>query len=367
MILTDTMIIQPPSPTIRLRWARRLLLGGLVLLFALNSDPAAAVPKTDVITLVNGDIITCEIKEMSRGKLRAKTDHLGEVSIKWDKITKIVSNYWFLISLKDGSLIYGQMSETSQEGQLVVNFQEKSTTIPLDQVVEIDPVRYDLWNRFDMSAAFGLNWNKGSDVFQANVAASVKYKGVIYSWGLDGDGMVTEQGDEQGDEQTTRRNNLDLWLGREISGRYSTSVNTGTTRNDELGLRRRVSLGLNGGYFFLRSSHLEWRAILGATVNREWSTGESDPANSAEGRVGTEFTLFYHDTPKSDITVQADVYPNFTVTERVRFEGSITGRQEIIKDLFLRLDYYESRDSKPPDGANATSDRGIVFSIEWTK
>ena len=357
------MTSQSPSLVVPSTWARRLLLGGLVFLLVCSPDPAAAVPKTDVITLENGDVLTCEIKEMIRGKLRAKTDHLGEVSIKWDKITHIVSHYWFLITLKDGSLIYGQMSETSQEGQLVVDFQEKSTTILMVDVVEIQPVRYDLWNRFDMSAAFGLNWNKGSDVFQSNISASVKYKGSVYSWGLDGAAMVTEQSDDK----VTRRNNLDLWLGREISGRYNSSVNTGTTRNDELGLRRRISLGLNGAYFLLRSSHLELSAILGATVNREWSTSESDPSNNAEGRIGTEFTLFYHDTPKSDITVRADFYPNFTVSDRYRFEGSITGRQEIINDLFIRLDYYESHDTKPPDGANATSDRGIVLSIEWTK
>lgn len=363
MILTGTMITQPPSLPVRFRWARRLLFGSLVILFAFSPGPAAAMPKTDVITLENGDVITCEIKEMIRGKLRAKTDHLGEVSIKWDKITKIVSNYWFLITLRDGSLIYGQMSETSQEGQLVVGLQEKSTTIPLIEVVEIQPVRYGLWDRFDISAAFGLNWNKGSDVFQSNIAAGVQYKGAVYSWGLDLDAMVTEQSDDQ----VTRRNNLDLWLGREVSGRFNSSVNTGTTRNDELGLRRRISLGLNGGYFLVRSSHLEWSAILGATVNREWSTGEADPAYNAEGRIGTDFTLFYHDSPKSDITVKADFYPNITVSDRYRFEGSITGRQEIIKDLFIRLDYYESHDTKPPDGANASSDRGIVLSIEWTK
>jgi hypothetical protein len=363
MILTGTMISHRRCLPVRFRWARRHLFGGLVVLFALNAGPAAAVPKTDVITLENGDVLTCEIKEMIRGKLRAKTDHLGEVSIKWDKITHIVSHYWFLITLKDGSLIYGQMSETSQEGQLVVDFQEKSTTIPLIEVVEIQPVRYDFWNRFDISAAFGLNWNKGSDVFQSNIVASAKYTGVVYSWGIDGDAMVTEQSDDQ----VTRRNNLDLWVGREISGRYNSSINTSTMRNDELGLRRRISLGLNGGYFLVRSSHLDLSVLLGATVNREWSTGESDPKNNAEGRVGTEFTLFYHDTPKSDITLNADFYPNFTVPDRYRFEGRITGRQEIIKDLFIRLDYYESHDTKPPDGANAKSDRGIVFSIEWTK
>jgi len=51
----------------------------------------------------------------------------------------------------------------------------------------------------------------------------------------------------------------------------------------------------------------------------------------------------------------------------LRIEGSLSGRQEIIKDLFIKLDYYESRDNKPPSGASASSDRGLILSIEWTK
>lgn len=363
MILGSIMAnLHPHHPLMsaRIPWA---LLAGLFLLLVMWQTPALAVPKTDVITLISGDIITCEIKEMVRGKVRAKTDHMGTVSIEWDKVAHIVSNYWFLVSLKDGSLIFGQMSESNEDGSLVVDSQSRSMTIPMNTVVEIQPVRYDLWDRFDMSAAFGFNWNKGSQVLQSNLDASVKYKGSLYSWGVDLNAMVTDRGEGE----ITRRNELGLWLGREISGRLHGTLDGGSQRNDELGLRQRLSGGLNLGYFLTRSSHLEWQTLLGASINREWATDDSEASNNAEGRLGTQFVLFYYDSPKSDITIQADAYPNFTVKGRWRFEGSISGRQEIISDLFIRLEYYESRDSKPPSGANATSDRGIVLSIEWTK
>ena len=349
----------PPRPL----WNRLILPAALCLLLSVWANPAAAVPKTDVITLINGDVITCEIKEMVRGKVRANTDNMGTVSIEWDKITRVVSNYWFLVSLRNGSLVYGQMSESEEDGYLVINFQERTTTLPMNEVVKIEPVRYDVWDRIDLSASFGFNWNKGTNVLQSNVDAGAKYKGKIYTYGLDVSAMVTDRGEGE----ITRRNESNLFLGREISGRLHTTIETGTYRNDELGVRMRVSGGLNLGYFLLRGTHGEWRAISGANVNREWASADADPTNNAEGRVGTEFTLFYYDTPKSDITVQADFYPNFTVGDRYRFEGSISGRQEIIKDLFIKLEYYESRDSKPPAGASAKEDRGIILSIEWTK
>lgn len=342
----------------------RLLCGCLLVLLACWPDQTAAgLPKTDVITLISGDVITCEIKEMVRGKVRAKTDHIGTISIKWDKIARLDSQYWFLVTLRSGSLAYGQLPDSGEDGFLVVGFQEKVTTVPMSQVIEIEPIRYDLWDRFDISVALGINWTKASDVLQSNFDASAKYKGRLYSWGLDASSIITDKGD--GD--ITRRNELGIYLQRELSGKLNWTADVGSYRNDELGVRLRVNLGANLGYFFFRTNHIELIALGGANVNREWATLDSDPTNNAEGRVGTNFIIFYHDSPKTDLTVKADAYPSLTDGDRVRFEGSISGRQEIVKDLFVKLEYYESRDSKPPAGALSTEDRGIVFSIEWTK
>ena len=345
----------------------RLLCGcllGLLVLFACWPDQAAAsLPKTDVITLISGDVITCEIKEMVRGKVRAKTDHIGTISIKWDKVARVDSQYWFLVTLRGGSLVYGQLPDSGEDGYLVVGFQEKMTTVPMSQVIEIEPIRYDLWDRFDISVALGVNWTKASDVLQSNFDASAKYKGRLYSWGLDAISIITDKGD--GD--ITRRNELGIYLQRELSGQLNWTIDTGTYRNDELGVRFRINLGGNLGYFFFRTNHLELKVLGGANINREWASLDSDPTNNAEGRVGTNFIIFYHDSPKTDLTVKADFYPGLTNTDRMRFEGSISGRQEIVKDLFVKLEYYESRDTDPPPGAISTSDRGIVFSIEWTK
>jgi hypothetical protein len=335
----------------------------LILLSCRQGQAAAGLPKTDVITLISGDVLTCEIKEMVRGKVRAKTDHIGTISIKWDKIARLDSQYWFLVTLRGGTLVYGQLPDSGEDGFLVVGFQEKMTTIPMSQVIEIEPVRYDLWERFDISVSIGVNWTKASDVLQSNVDASAKYGGRLYSWGLDISSMITDKGD--GD--VTRRNELGIFLQRDLSGKLNWTVDTGTYRNDELGVRFRLNLGANLGYFFVRTSHIELKALGGANVNREWAALDSDPTNNAEGRVGTNFIIFYHDSPKTDLTVKADVYPSITDGDRTRFEGSISGRQEIVKDLFVKLEYYESRDTKPPEGAASTSDRGIVFSIEWTK
>lgn len=324
---------------------------------------AFAVPKTDVLTLTNGDVLTCEIKEMTRGQLRAKTDDLGTVSIKWDKIERVVSHYWFLISVKDGSLHYGQMSESNLAGSLTINFQEKTITVPMSSVVDIQPVRYQFWDRVNGSISFGISYSQGSDVLQSNLSASMQYQGPIYSWGFNGYAMVTDQGDVG----VTRRNELDLSLAREISGRWDGNVSAGTSRNDELGIRLRMTSGLNLGYYFLRKTHQELKGLIGGNINREWDTADSPPSNNTEGHLGLAYSMYYYDSPKTDLTVNADYYPSFTISGRHRFEGNITGKQELIKNLYIQLEYYESLDTKPPEGANSTSDRGFVLGISWSK
>ncbi len=65
-------------------------------------DTFAAV-KTDIVELVNGDRITCEIKKLDRGKLTVKTDGLGTLSIEWDDIQHISSKARYDVQLASGT------------------------------------------------------------------------------------------------------------------------------------------------------------------------------------------------------------------------------------------------------------------------
>ena len=78
----------------------------LILLMVLFSHTAWA-QKTDIVYLKNGDRITGEVKNLSRGKLELSTDHMGTVFIEWDKIQQLISNTGQSIELTDGQRYYG--------------------------------------------------------------------------------------------------------------------------------------------------------------------------------------------------------------------------------------------------------------------
>ena len=74
----------------------RILTPSLALAASLLAMPAIAA-KTDVIVLVNGDRITGEVKNLSYGQLKFKTDHMGTVYIEWDKIASV--SMWSVLNL----------------------------------------------------------------------------------------------------------------------------------------------------------------------------------------------------------------------------------------------------------------------------
>ena len=58
----------------------------LLAAFGLLCFDAIAANKTDVVTFVNGDRLTGEVKSLERGRLRFKTDATDTISIEWDNV-----------------------------------------------------------------------------------------------------------------------------------------------------------------------------------------------------------------------------------------------------------------------------------------
>jgi hypothetical protein len=52
----------------------------------LHHPDLAWARKTDVVTMANGDRVTCEIKTLDRGMLEVSTDSWGTISIEWEEV-----------------------------------------------------------------------------------------------------------------------------------------------------------------------------------------------------------------------------------------------------------------------------------------
>ncbi len=54
--------------------------------------PVAQAAKTDVVVLINGNVVTGEIKSLDFAELRYSTDSMGTASIEWEEIVSLTSD-----------------------------------------------------------------------------------------------------------------------------------------------------------------------------------------------------------------------------------------------------------------------------------
>src|SRR4029077_1203261 len=96
------------------------LLRGAVVGAALVAASAAglAAQKTDLVVLKNGDRVTGEIKQLSRGQLEYATDNVGRIYVEWNSIARVSSVNYFEIELSSGRKYYGQLVPPPADGQL---------------------------------------------------------------------------------------------------------------------------------------------------------------------------------------------------------------------------------------------------------
>ena len=106
---------------------------------------ADAQGKTDVVVMTNGDTVTCEIKELVRGRLRVSTDSMGTVQIEWDDVRQVTSLSRFEVELDSGERFVGSFQATSQPDRLAVTG-DNDTTVH-DHLTDLPPSAVPLVKR----------------------------------------------------------------------------------------------------------------------------------------------------------------------------------------------------------------------------
>ena len=90
-----------------------------VVLLVLSSF--APAQRTDVVTMKNGDRLTCEITGVDHGTLYVKLDYVdGKIEIDWSKVAKLESDRLFIIKTDSGVVHEGTISTVgSVAGKIV--------------------------------------------------------------------------------------------------------------------------------------------------------------------------------------------------------------------------------------------------------
>jgi hypothetical protein len=344
----------------------RILAASLALATGLLALPALA-EKTDVVVLFNGDRITGEVKELSYGQLKFKTDNMGTIYIEWDKIASLSTEQVLQVETIDGGRYNGRSPEPATTAAtlhllpLDRSSGGQAVDLPMSRIVRIDYLEQGRFlDRLDGSVSVGYNYTQATGIGQFNFSGDVGTRNSKRRWDLSLDTNISTQSDGP----SSQRASLVGTHERFMPDRYYYENAIGFTQNDELGLDLRSQFGVTGGRYLIQRQGKELRAGAGLAVSRE-DRSDGTVVDSLELPLTTTFRMFRLDSPKTDVTIDLTVSPSLTESGRVRGEATISAKHEIVSDLFFEISLYDSYDNRAPDGS-PSNDWNVVTSLGYT-
>jgi len=342
---------------------------GLVLTAVLAATcwaPAEVLAaKTDVVVLANGDRITGEFKKIQRGQLHWSTDSMGTVYIEWKDVVSLDSKFRLQAELSSGVRYDGYARPTDEPGRIRLVEDpnaEEGVELMMDRVVRV--ARLDegsILDRYDGYIGFGYDYTNASDIKKLTAQAGIRARRTKYAWTLDTSVRVTDTGDEPPSKRASFSGGIDRFMLDRWFRRYLFDLES----NDELGLDLRTTVGAGLGRYLVQSNEYEWSTVAGLALTREQFQERSTEEN-VELLLGTDFSWYVYDYPKTDVYTSLYVLPSLTQSGRYRAQSDIRARRELVSDLFLELNFYGSYDSDPGADDADDFDYGVTTSLNFT-
>jgi hypothetical protein len=336
-------------------WVRSIMFIMLIL-----SPLLAEAQKTDTVTFFNGDRAVCEIKSLSQGKLSISTVAMGTISVEWRKVSNVKSKRQFEIILSDHSSFYGRIDGVDSLREATLNFGIFVQTVPLKDIVGLNPIREKFWKKLDGSLSMGLSFTKGTENLQFNSGGNVSYRTKRAVHSISFNTNISEN-------QASRSTKQDAGYRYQLfyKKRIYNALDVRWEQNTELGIDSRLISTLSVGYSPIENNFNVFSAEIGGSGNNETTTEGSSSYNT-EGLIRLKYDLFIFANPKIFINIQSEMFPSFTVKDRIRSNLDAKITWEVFSDFTLSTSYWFNSDNKPANTDALTFDWGTTASIGYT-
>jgi putative salt-induced outer membrane protein YdiY len=339
-----------------------MLAVGLLVLISPGTSALAQLDDsagyTDRIHLRNGDVITGNMKELDRGKLRFKTQTMDEVFINWVDIESIDSDKYLRVERVDGTFNYGVIQHSDLSDGLVIEDRGQEVEVPILTVSTIQPIRVQqsFWRRLEGDLSAGIDFKTASDILLINLSSNVRFKEVKYEIALSANWNETSRTEDNDSSRADIVGDYTHFL----RNRWFWRATTGFETNEELGLDLRTLVGATAGRYLIQNPTLRFELNAGLAGN--WEDRQDGTTTSAEGLIRSSLEIFKHTLPITRLSASVSVFPGITESGRLRVNSNVSFRNEIIRSVFWDLSFFSTFDNRPPEG-KSEDDYGIVTSI----
>ena len=321
----------------------------------------AFAARTDVIVLRNGDRLTGEVKQLSRGQLKVTTDDVGTIYIEWDKIASVTTAGRYEVATESGARHVGSLAPDTPGTLQVIADDGAVTRLAFLDVVSVASIKSGFFERIDGSLDVGGNYTKSSGVGQLSILLDLAYRRPSYDVFTDFESNLTRQRESPSIARFTLMSGYthfrdDRWIMRPFIF---------MERNPDLGLTLRSVAALALGRYLQQSSRSATLLLGGAAAGRERSvTGETTPNVDALVSFATSF--YRYDYPRRSVDLSVMVFPELNRWGRVRVHAQARVNRELFRDLITALSLYDTYDSRPLESDVSRNDIGATLSIGWT-
>ena len=340
-----------------------LFRAGLFLFTVFFSLPGHAA-KTDVVTLINGNAITGEIKLLDFGALRYSTDSMGTVNIDWEDIVGITSDQNLQIELTNGTKYFGKLRASDEDFSIRVQTASAEVDLRTQRVVRITPIdeQEKFWQNLDGSFSLGLQTQKSSEVTTSNFNLDVFRRARTYLVGLKMNSVITDQPSEE----TKAQQSVEVNYQRFRANRWFTDWFTRWERIDEQGIAGRNSAGGAFGRYILQTNRNLLSVSLGVQAARTSFFGEEASGTEAEGRIELRY-LRRRLVPEVSMTFTTKIYPLLGDLSEYRADTDLSFKREFFDDFFLDLTIGHSYTSNPAQDIGASKiDYNVTTSLGYS-
>jgi len=312
----------------------------------------------DTIYLKNGEIYTGNILSLEQGRVKIDAQGPGVIFIKWHKIVSISGGSRdFKVEDQGGEIYIGEIKVSKDTGEvLVVN--KKSYGIMLSDIVRMFPLEEEWYRGFKGNVSGGGNYTKSSDVLTLSFDYNLYY--VIKKWRFINNFSYIST--SVGGEDPSLRLTVDLQSLYALQGRWLLSEINSYNRNDELGIRGRISFGVGPGYNLVVTDKQRLLILTGILQNTE-----RDESNNRTSNFELPFTLQHlvYSFLSPNLTSSTLLASYFGITEkgRTRFDASTNITWEFITNVKLQFTVYFNYDNKILEGKKSKEDYGTVLSL----
>ncbi|HWC75428.1 MAG TPA: DUF481 domain-containing protein [Gemmatimonadales bacterium] len=316
--------------------------------------------KVDTVVIRNGDRIVGEIKALDRGALTYKTDDVGTLTIKWDKIYRIVSPRYFEVEDDRGRRYYGSLQPSLEDGRMVVAVSSFIDTLDIVSVVRIYPIGRSFLERVDGHLNLGASFQRANKLRDISVDFEAEHRTQVRLTRLQSNVYFQAQ-----EGAATSRNSLTLSQLRMLKNRWLLTAAGQLQQNEELDLALRGLVGGGGGRFLVQTNRSEILILSGLAYTNERFYGSSATSN-LELLLSGQADYFRRDSPKTTLESTLTLYPSLTDFGRIRSELEASISHEVIKDFNVGFTLFDNFDSRPPSANASKNDYGLTVTVGWT-